>query len=181
MLDAIIGNKLEMSPITLRKVECRDEFAFKAAINEFKNEADDFEFAFQYNENEEFEKYVEKLEKWSTGNDLPDKFVPSTFLVGVIENKIIGRISIRHILNEYLFNLGGHVGYGIAPSERKKGYGTQLLKLALPVVRSIGIDKILITADDENIASWKIIEKNGGILENTVDNLGKLKRRYWIY
>jgi predicted acetyltransferase len=107
--------------------------------------------------------------------------VPETVLWSVLGSAFIGRVSIRHRLQGNLINFGGHIGYEIRPSERRKGYGTQQLALALPVAASLGIRRVLITCDDDNLGSIRIIEHNGGVLENRVDN-GRhaLTRRYWI-
>lgn len=107
--------------------------------------------------------------------------VPETVLWSVLNDTFIGRVSIRHWLQGNLINFGGHIGYEIRPSARRKGYGTQQLALALPVVAALGISRVLITCDDDNIGSIRIIEANGGVLDNKVDN-GRhaLTRRYWI-
>lgn len=94
----------------------------------------------------------------------------------------LGEASIRHYLNESLSRFGGHIGYVIRPSQRRKGYGRLLCKLAIAQARRLGIADILITCDDDNIGSWKIIEANGGTLLDKIDNQrDALTRRYWIY
>lgn len=98
----------------------------------------------------------------------------------VDDGEFIGRVSVRHQLTEKLLQEGGHIGYGIRPSKRKMGYGTKILELALPLAKSLVIDKALLTCNDENLGSQKIIEKNGGVLENKVQLPTKLERRYWI-
>jgi predicted acetyltransferase len=96
----------------------------------------------------------------------------------------VARGTIRHTLNSMLVRLGGHIGYAVAPSERCNGYGTVILRLLLNEAKDQGIDPVLITCDDDNIGSRKIIEKNGGIFENAVpynrNGSTVLKRRYWI-
>ena len=94
----------------------------------------------------------------------------------------LGELSLRHHLNESLKLFGGHLGYKIRPSQRRKGYGSLLCKLAVEQARRRGIADILITCDDDNIGSWKIIEANGGVLADRIDNgRGALTRRYWVY
>lgn len=108
--------------------------------------------------------------------------VPATlyFLVDNT-NKIYGALDIRHELNEYLENVGGHIGYGIIPSERQKGYGKLQLKLGLEKARELGLTKVLITCDDSNIGSSKVIESCGGIYKNTITDANNQKiRRYYI-
>ena len=98
-----------------------------------------------------------------------------------VGNRIVGTIQIRHTLNDSLMKSGGHIGYGVRPSERCKGYATQMLTLALERCRELGIDKALVTCDKNNVASAKTIRKCGGILENEVaENDGNILQRYWI-
>lgn len=116
---------------------------------------------------------------------LPANYVPSYEFFAVDDDKFIGLISIRTRLTENLIRYGGHIGYGINPKYWKMGYGTQVLKLALDKYNDlIEEDKILITCDDDNVGSYKIIEANRGILENKVENENNgeyiLTRRYWI-
>ena len=94
----------------------------------------------------------------------------------------IGEASIRHQLNAHLLQEGGHIGYGITPSRRRKGYGRRILALALVECRRLGIERVLVTCLDANIASARIIEANGGRLENVIDAPSGhgLLRRYWI-
>ena len=116
---------------------------------------------------------------------LPSYYVPSYDYFAVDDDKFIGVIHIRIRLTDNLLKYGGHIGYGINPKYWKMGYGKEMLKLALQDFKGlIEEDKILITCDDDNIGSYKIIEANGGILENKVENedAGErfLTRRYWI-
>ena len=93
----------------------------------------------------------------------------------------IGDVDIRHCLNESLKRYGGHIGYKIRPSFRQRGFGTLICKLGIERARWLGISDILITCDDDNIGSARIIEANGGVLRDRVDNgRGVLTRRYWI-
>lgn len=172
---------MSIEKLILRPLRIDDENAFKIALAEFKNEEIDFEFAFKYEQLLSFSEYIQMLERWSLGLDFPDKFVPNTFLVGVIENRIIGRVSIRHLLNDYLASVGGHIGYGVVPSERRKGYCTKLLNLVFPFAKNLGISRLLITCDDDNLGSKKVIENNGCTFENLIQdrNTMKTKRRYW--
>ena len=169
--------------LKLRPLRPEDEVSFKKAISAFKNESPSFEFAFEFDESIPFLEYIKKLEGWSLGKGLPDKFVPSTFLVGVIDGQIVGRLSLRHRLNDFLARIGGHIGYGVIPSCRQQGYATEMLKQALPICSSLGIKKVLITCDIDNLGSQKVIERCGGIFENVTDDsqLKVQKRRYWIY
>lgn len=114
------------------------------------------------------------------GREVPR--VPETRLWLVAGQDFIGRISIRHHLNDSLEKQGGHIGYAIRASARGKGYGQTILKLALPEAKKLGITKALITCDDTNAASARIIEKAGGKLQDTVTVSGQdvPVRRYWL-
>lgn len=97
------------------------------------------------------------------------------------DRKLIGMVSIRHELNDYLGQYGGHIGYSVRKSERRKGYATQILKLALAYCHSLGIKRVLVTCDKENIGSATVIRSNGGKLENEViDDDRATIQRYWI-
>lgn len=96
-------------------------------------------------------------------------------------DRFLGMINVRHHLNDNLLKFGGHIGYAVRASERRKGYGALMLQLALPKVKALGLDKVLLTCNDDNEGSARIIEGAGGVLENVVDMPGApAKRRYWI-
>jgi predicted acetyltransferase len=108
--------------------------------------------------------------------------VASTFfVVRKSDQKIIGMIDIRHTLNDLLRNYGGHIGYGVRPSERRKGYATQMLKMGLEYARQIGLTKVMLACYKDNLASRKTIEKCNGIFEKEVLHTdGKIVQIYWI-
>ncbi len=114
----------------------------------------------------DFDAFLASLKDAREGKNLPEGYVPQTVYWIVDGNKFIGRVAIRHMLNDHLTILGGHIGYAIRPTERNKGYGSLALKLALPKARELGIEKALVTCAKGNLASKKIIEKNGGIFED---------------
>lgn len=115
---------------------------------------------------------------------VPDGLVPATQYIFVRESddKIVGMLQIRHCFNDYLEKYGGHVGYSVAPSERCKGYASQMLKESLAECKELGIDQLLITCIDTNEASRRTILKNGGVYESTVfePEEGVYLERYWI-
>lgn len=118
-------------------------------------------------------------------NKLPSHYVPSYNYFFVNDDKFIGEIHIRVRLTDNLLKYGGHIGYAINPKYWNQGYGTKLLESGLEKVKElIEENRVLITCDDDNIASYKVIEANGGILENKVENTDCdetfLTRRYWI-
>ena len=110
------------------------------------------------------------------------KYVPSSTYFCLDEERdiIVGAVNIRHYLNENLLKTGGHIGDGVRPSERGKGIATEMISLALKKCKRLGIDRVLMTCDKDNIASARTIQKNGGVLENEVDNEGETVQRYWI-
>lgn len=128
---------------------------------------------------------LERIVDARHGKNLPYGWVSCTYLWLVIGDYFIGEISIRHDLNDNLLRFGGHIGYRIRSEERRKGYGVKMLRLTLDYIDEIfGFKKVLITCDDDNIASIKVIEKNGGILLdkiiNLIDGQEKITRRYWV-
>ena len=131
-----------------------------------------------------YEEWLNEIERYSKKETIPEGLVPADvfFSVRKVDNKVVGIINIRHELNEYLYRYGGHIGYSILPSERRKGYAYKQLMLALKYCKSIHINRVLITCLDYNIGSSKTIEKSGGTLENIVKNeqKNKIYKRYWI-
>jgi len=131
------------------------------------------------NDFHDFDHYLESLNTTErTKNDL----VPDTtlFCLDKDRNIFVGAVNIRHYLNENLLKTGGHIGDGIRPSERRKGYATAMIALALDECKKLGISKVLICCDKDNIGSAKSIINNGGILENEVEEGGHIRQRYWI-
>ena len=117
-------------------------------------------------------------------DNVPEGLVPATQYIFVREedNKIVGMLQIRHFLNDYLEKYGGHIGYSVIPSERCKGYASLMLRIALPKCKELGIDKVLITCNDNNIGSRKTILANGGVYESTVYEPDEevFLEKYWI-
>jgi predicted acetyltransferase len=136
-----------------------------------------------YKEGMPLSRYLEVLAEHEQGTNIPPNHVPSTFLFAFVATRIVGRASIRHTLNPFLERVGGHIGYVVVPEFRRLGYATTILRLSVQIAREkLGIGRILVTCDDDNIGSIRTIEKNGGILENVVSapDLDKPKLRYWI-
>ena len=129
---------------------------------------------------DDYEGWLQKLEDYKQPSE--DRVPALTyFLVRESDNKIIGMANIRLYLNDRLREEGGHIGYGIRPSERRKGYATEMIKLALEECKKLGIYEVLMTCDSDNIGSEKSIINNGGVLENIViDENGKKIKRFWI-
>ena len=133
----------------------------------FKNDCHDFDY------------YLEHLEVKEASKDwVPDSVF---FLLDEDRDRLLGAVNIRHYLNDALLKEGGHIGDGIRPSERRKGYATEMIRLALTECKKLGIDKVLMTCSKDNIGSAKSIVKNGGVLENEfVNSDGDVEQRYWI-
>ena len=133
---------------------------------------------------DDYDEWLVKLDKDLDFSNIPDERVPANtyFLIRESNQRIIGMINIRHILNDFLLEQGGHIGYAIRPTERKKGYGTLMLKLGLERCKELSINKVLLTCDKINIPSAKVIQKNNAILENEVfsEVFSQVIQRYWV-
>ncbi len=126
----------------------------------------------------DFASYVASLEVTDDNGPLvPDS---TFFCLDVERNIFVGAVNIRHHLNEKLLLNGGHIGVGVRPSERRKGIASQMIGLALQECKKLGIHKILMVCDKENIGSAKSIINNGGVLEDEVTVDGIVEQRYWI-
>jgi len=129
---------------------------------------------------------AETYECWLTGLDIikagkHEFFMPSSTYFAVVDGNIVGVVDIRHKLNDHLMKTGGHIGYSVRPNQRRKGYATEILRLALKKCQEMGIRKALVTCNKNNIGSQKTILKNNGVLENEhEDNNGNITLRYWI-
>ncbi|WEG14479.1 GNAT family N-acetyltransferase [Pullulanibacillus sp. KACC 23026] len=131
----------------------------------------------------DFQGMVQSLLDAENGDDLPDGWVPaSTYWLMDEEQQVIGAVNIRHRLTDDLRNAGGHIGYGIRPSERRKGYATQLLALSLEKAKELGIERVLVVCDETNTGSEKTIRNNGGIQDtNYTEENGNVVLRFWIH
>ena len=136
--------------------------------------------------NADFDSFLDELTRQTGDFLLPNgkrvQRVPFDICWLVKGETFIGEAGIRYSLNDWLLQIGGHVGYGIRPRHRRRGYGTLILKLGLERLHAAGIKRVLVTCYDHNIGSAKIIEANGGKLENIINDLrgGGKSRRYWI-
>lgn len=106
----------------------------------------------------------------------PEWHVPCTTLWWVDGEDYLGRIAIRHRLTDFLLDVGGHIGYDVRPTRRREGHATAMLRQALPWALDLGIDPALVTCDEDNLASVRVIEAAGGVLED----VRGIKRRYWV-
>lgn len=128
--------------------------------------------------------WLEQVESLRRPETVPPGLVLSTQYIYVREadRKIVGVIQIRHYFNEFLEKYAGHIGYSVCPSERKKGYAAQMLRLALPECKRLGINRVLVCCVQGNEGSRKTILKNGGKYESTVylEERDVYLERYWI-
>lgn len=166
-----------MTELVLPSMQYKDSFT--SALEEFHKEN---RYNTHYPEDVgEFKSFIDKLNGFSRGENLPEGYVPGTVFWLVDKMEFIGTLTIRHELNEDLMQEGGHVGYDIRPSKRGKGYGKEILRLGLIKAKEMGIDKVLITCDLENIPSKKVIEANRGVLQEKYSlKNGKKKIKYII-
>ena len=141
---------------------------------------ENYEYLKSYSEGLPWSEYLEVLKNESMGTDLKKSHVPTTYLIAENEGDLVGRASIRHELNDFLFRVRGHIGYQVRPSYRRQGFATEILRQSLALIHGLGVTKVLVTCDEDNVGSIKVIESQGGILENSVNFEGILKRRYWI-
>ncbi len=128
--------------------------------------------------------YIKKCALEEDPKTCPAPLVPATqfMLIRKADDRVLGFLQVRHEFNEYLSTFGGHIGYSVRPSERRRGYAKEMLRMALPYCREIGLDKVLITCTDGNVGSEKTILANGGVYESTVyePNDRVDLKRFWI-
>ncbi len=130
------------------------------------------------------EEYLQICREYEDPATVPGHLVPATqfFFVRKSDNKLLGMIQVRHKLNDFLAKFGGHIGYSVRLSERRKGYAKEMLRMTLPFCRELRLDRVMVTCIEDNIGSEKTILANGGVYESTVyepDENVNLKR-FWI-
>lgn len=167
----------------MRLVEPSIEFkdAYLAMIDEW-SKVEDLQntspFPLKYEVND-FELFLDRLHNDKVNPR--EGFVPSTTYCLINDDeKIVGLVNLRHYLNDYLKTMGGHIGYGVRPDERRKGYATKMLELTLLEAKKMGIEKAMVTCYTENIGSNKTILNNGGELYETSLIEGRMTNKYWI-
>ena len=166
--------------LVLRRARLDDE---QEVLRAHRNSIDVPHFLHYYRDGMPFARYLEALAEREIAVDVSMDRVPSTFLFAFVDGRIVGRASIRHRLNTRLERVGGHIGYAVVSEFRRMGYGTEILRQSLDIAKNqLGIRRALVTCDDDNVGSIRVIEKNGGVLHDIVEDvdLWKPKRRYWI-
>ncbi len=172
----------------------KDELELVIPTKEYKKEIEEYLQEFIDNgENEiagdggldrikDFDKWLKKVQNDLSPETIDKDRIPATVYLTIRkkDKKIVGNLQIRHCLNEKLLNYGGHIGDSVRPSERRKGYATEQIRLALEKCKELGIDNVLMDCDKNNIGSAKSIQNNGGVLENEIYVENELVQRYWI-
>lgn len=157
--------------------------SFAKGMDEFRNEKKSRPTEDQiklFKNIKDFPAYIKWVADNRQGINLGKGRVPQAVYWAMVGNKFVGVLKLRHCLNKHLRFMGGHIGYSVVPSERRRGYATEMLRLGLKKAKKLGIKKALLTCDENNIGSRKVIEKNGGLLENKVKFEGIWKLRFWI-
>lgn len=130
---------------------------------------------------EDFSVWVQELHQQSdTSIPAKEGRVHATYWWIVEDDTYLGAISLRHTLNDFLLHGGGHIGYGVRPTARRQGLATCALRAVLPKARSLGLTRVLLTCNDNNLGSARIIENNGGVAEDVRDTALGHTRRYWM-
>ncbi|MGW4773079.1 GNAT family N-acetyltransferase [Nocardia sp. NPDC004278] len=173
-------NGFSIGNVILRSPRMGDEQVIRAAHHAMAVE-DGFDFALGLEPAMDWKRYLDVLEDYRQGRNLPDGVVPATFLIATVNDEIVGRADIRHTLNDHLARRGGHIGYAVLAEHRHRGHGRAILQQSLDLAHQMGIERVLITCDDGNEGSRQIIESCGGTLESVEPwSDGTLIRRYWI-
>ena len=155
--------------------------SWAAAVREFAADGTTMHGSGLWNHEDPVATGIEQVIDYLRLTELPDPAdpsarVPCTYFWIVEDGEFLGYLAMRHELNDWLLEEGGHIGYSVRPSRRREGHAARALALALDEARAIGLDRVLVTADDVNAPSWRTIESNGGVLEDVRHG----KRRYWI-
>jgi len=159
----------------LRSLTEADERPFLQAVSEWPA-TEEMEFAPKYAASEPFPSYLRRLESYAAGIDLPEGWVPSVTLFGFAGDEIVGRLMLRLKLNDFLWRIGGQIGYVVLPRFRGRGYAREMLRQGLQRARETGMNRVLITCDVSNAASRRVIEACGGMALKSKGS----KLRYWL-
>jgi predicted acetyltransferase len=166
-------------PLRLRPFELGDEqeaLAAHSALHE-----DGFTFLLGYAEGMAWTDWIRDVERNRAGVDIPSDRVRGALLAAEVDGELVGRVSVRFELNEWLAREGGHIGYGVLPAHRRQGYATEMLRQAIELAHQEGVERLLVICDEDNIGSVVVIERCGGAFEGSaISEDGMAIRRYWI-
>ena len=164
--------------LRVRALTAADEEQARAAHERLAD--DGVEFCHGLDDVDSWAAWLEEGERLRAGQCVSPS-VPETFVGGFVGSTLVGRLSVRHQLNERLAFVGGHVGYAVLPEHRRRGYAGDLMREGLRIAREGGLDRVLVTCSPDNIGSVRTIEQAGGVLQDAVTHpTAGLKRRYWI-
>jgi predicted acetyltransferase len=166
-------------PLSLRPFDARDEEVALAAHMAFAEEG--LVFLLSYRSEMSWMEWLATIEHHRVGSDLPPNGVRSEFLAAEVDGELVGRVSVRFALNDWLAREGGHIGYGVLLGSRRKGYATEMLRQAVDLAHRQGVEPLLIVCDEDNAGSATVIERCGGIFEGLTTSENETTiRRYWI-
>ena len=181
--DFFVTRKSPSQKLHLRQPEASDREQVMAYREEFLAIDSRMDGTCALNEYDDFDAWLANVRAYSAPETTPAGKVPATQYLALDENEhLVGMVNLRHCLNDYLLEFGGHIGYSVRPADRKNGYAIQMLKLALDEAKALGLDRVRIACDRYNIASAKTIQANGGVLdgERYDPQDGTHTQRYWI-
>ncbi|MDE5546751.1 MAG: GNAT family N-acetyltransferase [Anaeroplasmataceae bacterium] len=169
---------LKKENIVLKEISKEDEQAFCAFEKRYKKECGNEKVPYSLNPNNlEYNEFLKELEKCKHIETLPEGFVLARYYLIYVDDRLVGGINLRLGTNDFILNSAGHIGYGIAPWERNKGYAKEALKRVLLLGLDFGMKDFLLTTNLDNLASQKVILSCGGVLEKeTID-----KKLFWIH
>ncbi|HET7081649.1 MAG TPA: GNAT family N-acetyltransferase [Chloroflexia bacterium] len=174
---------MDADPVTLIEPTPALAAAFQAMVEEFRQAGEASYQRYRDLIRDDFPGYVRWTESLREANPArPDRVPESIFWLVRAGHTVLGSSRLRYGLTAQTAQTGGHIGYDIRPGARRQGYGTRLLALTLDRARAAGFDRVLITCDTANLGSARVIEKNGGVLENRLIDpaSGEEVSRYWI-
>jgi predicted acetyltransferase len=165
--------------LRLRPFELGDEQEALAAHSALQEEG--FTFLLGYTEGMAWPDWILDMERTRAGVDLPSDRVRAAFLAAEVDGELVGRVSVRFELNEWLAREGGHIGYCVLPAYRRQGYATGMLRQGIELAHHEGVERLLVICDEDNIGSVVVIERCGGAVEGSATSEeGMAIRRYWI-